>query len=168
MLVSFSRARRINNVSNRHLFFFFYLFSFWLFCPQLVVPHHGAVYRRRSARSPCRNMTEHSGSSPRSAKSSSSSSLIGSNADSTSAWYPAAIIGLSRTVGVVVSISPSHPISSAVVIMDSSPPSSANLSSSSGSVSGSTGSSVTGSGSGFFVGLVLFLEAGQGWLWSEE
>lgn len=74
-----------------------------------------------------RNTSEHSGSSPRSANSDSSSSLIGNTNGATSA---SANIGLSRTRDDVVSMSPNHPT-------NSSPTRPANLSSDSGSGSGS-------------------------------
>lgn len=123
---------------------------------QLVVPHHGAAHRRRSSSlsiAPRRNTTEHSGSSPRSANSDSSSSLIGKNIDATSASSPVSSV-LSRTADDVVavpSISPNQPNSSAVVIIDSSPRS-ANFSSSSCSARFATGS---GSGSGAVTGLMV-------------
>ena len=122
-----------------------------------------------------RKTTEHSGNSPRSAYSDSSSSLIGKNiATSESPALLSAKIGLSSIVDDVVSMSLNHLNSSLVVINDdaSSLPRSANL------------SSYTGSGSGWrvtisrfsvlTVGWLLlwllwwFLEAGQGWLCSHE
>lgn len=137
-LFFFCRCRRAKNVSNGAPI-----------C-QLVVPHYGAVNRRRPSNNPCRKTVEHSGNSPRSAKSNSSSSPIGNITDATSASN-SAIIELSRRADDVVSISPNHPSSSPI----KSP---ANFSSGS-----------TGSGSVFLTeSLVVFLETGHGWLWSEE
>ena len=79
-----------------------------------------------------RKTTEHSGNSPRSAYSDSSSSLIGKNiATSESPALLSAKIGLSSIVDDVVSMSLNHLNSSLVVINDdaSSLPRSANLSS---------------------------------------
>lgn len=119
----------------------------------------------------CRNTVEHSGNSPRSAKSDSSSSLTGKNIpvpDSISVVLrPSEKMGLSRIVEVVVPISPNQ-LNSSLLISESSPRF-VNFSLDSGSGSGSG----FNSGSGLGV-VVLDLElwwcfegGGQGWLCSQ-
>lgn len=132
------RCRRAKNVSNGAPI-----------C-QHMVPHYGAVNRRRPSNNPCRKTVEHSGNSPRSAKSNSSSSPIGNINDPMSPSN-SAMIELSRRADDVVSISPNHPNSSSTKVPE-------NFSSGS-----------TGSGSIFLTeSFVEFLETGHGWLWSEE
>jgi hypothetical protein len=126
-----------------------------------------------------RKTTEHSGNSPRSAYSDSSSSPIGKNmATSASPAVLSAKMGLSRTVDDVVSMSLNHLNSSFVEIIneDSSLPRFAKVSSGTGSGSGLT-LRISGLVSGLTVEWWLllwllllwwFLETGQGWLCSQE
>lgn len=121
----------------------------------------------------CRNTTEHSGNSPRSANNDSSSSLIGNTISTSDVEFTpphSENIGLSRTVDVVVSISPNHRNSSPAIIVFSLK--FANLSSDSASGSGSGSSGGVCVKMGFRVEDCwwwLFLEGGgQEWLCSAE